>query len=169
MVFRDDDISYLTKLNEFRKVHEYFEHYKVTHTLAIITNNIEKNTELVDFINNSNFIDIQVHCHDHLDFALLSEDQIKEQLIKSKQVLAEVFDAVPSIFYPPFNSVNEKVIKAAKECGLETSYDKTSALYYVRHNGDVIQKVLNFHYFDYVDSILVGAALKIYDERKIRL
>lgn len=165
MIFRDDDISHLTKVEEFKKVHEFFNEYKCIHTIALLTKDIRKNPELIDYIKSQDNINVQVHSYEHIDFALVSEEEVRNQLNTSFNIITNIFGKTPTIFYPPFNAVNDRVIEIAKECGLETSYEKSSCVYYIRHNGNIAQKVINFHYADYIESILIGVCLKIYSER----
>lgn len=167
MIFRDDDIGYLTKIEDFRKVHEIFNEYGCVHTLAIITKDLWKHKELVKYITEQyekGTVDCQVHCYTHDDFASLSELQVRYQLKESKKIIEELFGIKPTGFYPPFNSVNLKVIQIASEEGLTTSTKKVSCVYYIQHKGDVMDKVINFHYHDNNESILIEPCLKIYKD-----
>ncbi len=166
ITWRDDDLGYLTKVEDFKKVHEMFNEYNQVHTIAILTKDLEKNMELVDYINSQKNITCQLHSHDHIDLALATEKEIVEQLGKGVATIETLFGKKPTVLYPPFNSVNEKVIRIADICGVTTSWEKISILYYIKHKGDIMEKTVNFHFFDYSESILIGAALKIYTERQ---
>lgn len=164
MIFRDDDVSYLTNLEDFKKVHEIFNEYNQIHTIALLTKDIDKNLELIDYIKSQKNIDVQIHGYDHIDFVFATDEEIAKQLQISFNIITNRFKC-PSVFYPPFNSCDKRVIEIARKCGLETSYEKTSCIYYLKHNGNVIQDTLNFHYHDYIESILIGPCLKLYSER----
>lgn len=170
MIFRDDDISFLTKLDEFKKVHEFFNEYNCIHTIALLTKGLEKNPELIEYIRSQKNIDVQVHSHEHVNYIEISEKEAITQLITAKNAIKYYFFKEPTTFYPPFNffgSIDERIIEIAQKVGLETSWEKTSPLYYIKYNGRVPQKVLNFHYWDYwdyCDSILIGPCLKLYKQ-----
>lgn len=165
MTWRDDDISVLTNVVDFKKVHEIFNEYKQIHTIAILTKDLHKNTELVNYINSQDDIDIQVHAHEHIDFVFASNDEVRNQLNTCALTIEALFNVTPTVFYPPFNSCDERVIRIAKECGLKTSYEKVSPVYYMKHNGNVMHDVVNFHYHDYIEAILIGPCLKIYTQK----
>lgn len=169
-IFRDDDISHLTNLEEFKKVHEFFNEHNCIHTIALLTKDIQRNPELVKYINSQNNIDVQVHSFEHIEFVFATDDEIRFQLNHSSTVIENLFGKKPTVLYPTFNSVDERVIRIAAECGLETSYKKISTLYYVRHNGVIVtdekELIVNFHYHDYTEAILIGVALKLYNENK---
>lgn len=164
MIFRDDDIGYLTKLEEFEKVHQIFGEYDCLHTIAILTKDLHHHVRLVDYIKNQKNIDCQVHSYQHVDFSLATEKEVKFQLRESKKIIEDLFGVKPTVFYPPFNTVNLKVIQIASEEGLRTSYEKVSCVYYLKHRGDVMHKVVNFHYHDTNESVLIEPVLKLYKE-----
>lgn len=166
MIWRDDDIGYLTNVDEFIKVHEIFNEHNCIHTIAVLTKDIHRNKPLIDYIKSQKNFDIQVHSYEHIDFAHATEEEIRFQLSKSVDIITNLFGNKPKFFYPTFNSINDDVIRIALSFGLTTSYEKASALYYLRHDGNITQNVINFHYHDYIESILIGPCLKLYNEKK---
>lgn len=165
MIFRDDDISWLTNVNEFAKVHEFFNEYKQIHTIALLTKDIEKNPELINYINSQSNIDVQIHGYEHLDFNFTSERETEFQLAKSIEIIQRFFGKKPTTFFPPFNSINTSTISIGVELGLTVSIDKVGCIYYIKHNSNIVQNVINFHYHDYIESILIGVCLKLYSEK----
>ncbi len=164
MIFRDDDVNWMTNLDEFKRVHEPFDEYNQIHTIALLTRDIHRNWSLIEFINSKKNISVQVHCFEHIDFIHASDEEIHFQLSKSKEIITNLFRE-PKIFYPTFNSVDDRVIHIAKELGLETSYNKISVLYYIRNFKNIDDNtIINWHYWDFSEAMLIRAALKLYTE-----
>lgn len=164
ITFRDDDIGPLTKLEDFKKVHSLFELYGVMHTVALITNRLEENIELVEYINKASYIDVQLHCWDHIQFTSNHEIAASD-LQRGIDKIVSLFGVQPTVFYPTWNMVDDKIIKIAADLGLKTSYEKISLSQYIRTKGDVKERVINFHYWAYDDAMLIEPALKIYTSR----
>lgn len=165
MIYRDDDISYKTSLGEFKLVHNLFIKYGVIHTIALITENIDKNPELVQYIK-ENDIDVQLHCFEHLD-STLNTSILKEQLQKGINIIEKQFGKRPTTFYPPWNKVNIEVIHIATELNLEVSFNKISLSQYIRKEGKVSESTINFHYwskedFDLLEKALIITTNKLY-------
>ena len=55
MIFRDDDIFFLTKIERFKRVDSLFMEYGIEHHIAILCNRFEEHTELIDYIRKSNY------------------------------------------------------------------------------------------------------------------
>lgn len=164
MIWRDDDISWRTNLNDFKAVHDLFKRYNVLHTIALITGDIEKAPELVAYIKD-NDIDVQFHCIDHIDFTQ-NIDKAKSQIEQGIATIEAVFGKRPTVFYPTWNRTNQQVNDIAASVGLNVSSDKISLSQYIKVNGDVSEKVINFHYWAYEDVILIEPALKIFSENE---
>lgn len=163
MIFRDDDISYRTKLENFKKVHELFEQCNVVHTIALMAKDIEKAPDLIAFINSKN-IDVQLHCWDHIDLTL-NHDRVKEHLQQGIDCIKKQFNKTPTILYPPWNLTDSTVNSIAQELGLTVCADKISLNQYLRARGDVKEKVINFHSWDNGDYAMLQEALRIYRHR----
>lgn len=157
VVFRDDDIGFahtahkgeivmdydfITK--KFIDIDQLFIKYGVKHTIAVIAKDIDKATELVEYIKDHPHIDVQLHCWTHDDFTELTQTEIFDQLKKGKQILKEAFGKDVKIFYPPYNKVNDLVVRTAETLGLKTSFLKMSLQNYL--NG-YTNDVINFHYW----------------------
>lgn len=160
IIWRDDDISHLTKTDEFKQVHESFQKYGVTHTIALIVKDIQRNPELISFIK-ENDIDVQIHCWEHFDMTK-TVDILEEHLINCIGTIKSVFGITPTTVYPPWNSSNNEVEAIVTKLGLIVRPDKISLNQYIRAGGDVAEDVVNFHYWAYEEKMLIEPALRIY-------
>lgn len=164
IIFRDDDIAVNTrgvKFEEFKQVQSLFDLYNVPHTIAIICRDIEKNVELIDFINSNPLIVPQFHCMDHIMFTE-SHHTVTSQFTDGIRIFKDLFGKKPSLFFPPWNMTDAFVTQTAKQFGMETSVKKVSLGQYIRVEGSIEEDVINFHYWSLKDRNQLGDALKIY-------
>lgn len=163
--FRDDDTSYLTDLKRFTQVHDLFLKYKVIHTIAVICKDIEKNTELIEYINqHRDSFDIQIHAWEHTPMP--ENKELKKDLEACIYAIQFFFDSNPKTVFPPWNQTNNYVKETAESLGLTVSAEKISLSAYVRTMGAVSEKVINFHYWAEQEVILLEPALKIYTRQQ---
>jgi peptidoglycan/xylan/chitin deacetylase (PgdA/CDA1 family) len=141
MIFRNDDVSHSTDLQQLKDVQALFDKYEVQHTIALICKDIQKSPELIKFINAHN-IDVQVHAWGHTDFTKLTGEEIRVQFKKSIACIKKHFKKTPTVFYPPWNRSNELVETVAAEFGLTVSDKKISLSQYLR---GATRDVINFH------------------------
>lgn len=141
MIFRNDDVSHETNLQQFAAVHLNFYRYDVLHTVALICKDIQKAPALIKFINESK-IDVQVHAWEHTDFTQLTRDEMRVQFKKSITCIKKHFKKTPTVFYPPWNKSNIFVEEVAAEFGLTVSSNKISLSQYLR---GATGEVINFH------------------------
>lgn len=167
MIFRDDDIGFLTDVPEFKKVDAIFKKYGAKHTIAVIAKDIEKNTELCEYINANKHIDVQLHCYEHIKLTE-NTDLLKEHLQKGIKIIQNIFGKTPTILYPPWNETNGEVKTIAASVGLKISHYKISLTQYLRCKGMVKEDTINFHYWHDEDAMLIDPALRIYTEIKNR-
>lgn len=166
IIFRDDDISCATKVQELAFVQDIFDKYKVRHTIALIAKDIEKAPELIKFIRSKD-IDVQIHCYEHIDYSLEENVQfILSHLEESKAIITKYFDNIPTIVYPPWNNSCNALEEIAHSLNLEVSTEKLSLQAYIRAGGGVKEKVVNFHYHASAEVMHLELALKLYIERK---
>ncbi len=161
MIWRDDDVSYLTDLKRFKMVHDIFNQYQVKHTIAVIAKDLEKNPELIEYIKRQDNIEVQLHCWEHIDFtdnAKLLHDHFR----LGSKTLMDVFGKYPTILYPPWNRANEETQSIASKHGLTVSNVKISLSQYVRTMGTVGEDVVNFHYWADEEVVMLEVALKIF-------
>ena len=164
MIFRNDDVSYKTEVGQFEEVHKLFKKHIILHTVAIICNGIEKNPELIDYINKNN-IDVQIHCWDHIDFTD-DYDKMDADIPKCIETITRHFKHRPLVVYPPHNKADDRVAEIAKKHGLELSYKKVSLSQYIRFNGDTVEKVINFHSWALEEIKILEDAMKIYVSKR---
>ena len=157
IIFRDDDIgygyfipsenrhlSYEYVLSKFVEVDQLFIKYGVDHHIAIVANHFEKAKELIEYIKKHPHIKPQLHCWDHDDYAKLDDHKVINDLKNGAKKIHDTLGIIPTVFYPPFNSINEFGKLAAKMNGMDTSYRKMSLSGYLRGRLD---DVINFHYW----------------------
>jgi peptidoglycan/xylan/chitin deacetylase (PgdA/CDA1 family) len=146
MIFRDDDIGFhvgnSAKLKRFKEIHSLFNKYGVTHTIAIVTENIEKDKSLIKYIKSQKNIDVQLHCHEHIDY---SKDlqKLHDHLPKAVEIATKLFSK-PTVLYPPWNASSIGVERISWRNGLKVVTNKISLSQYLKGvKGDVV----NFHYW----------------------
>lgn len=166
MIFRDDDIGGATCFDLFRSVDSLFREHNVRHTVAVIAEDIEKNTPLVDYIRAHPHINVQLHCwahgHDRETEAMTKVDPeaLAADLLRGANKLHEVFGVRATVLYPPWNESNQAVVSAASQAGLKVSHKKISLEAYIRGNRE--QAVINFHYWSARETSLLEKALQIH-------
>jgi len=164
MIFRNDDVSYKTEVGQFAEIQKLFKKEIILHTIALICKNIEKNPELITFINNNN-IDVQIHCWEHYNF-IENKKQLAADLPRCIKTIEKHFNHSPSIVYPPWNQSDDEVVKICEANGLQISKKKVSLSQYIRCEGDVEEDVINFHSWSYDEIIVLEKALKIYSKKR---
>jgi peptidoglycan/xylan/chitin deacetylase (PgdA/CDA1 family) len=165
MIFRDDDIAVGTKMPEFEMVHDIFEKYGVKHTIAVICRDIDKNKELVDYINSHELIIPQFHCLDHLPYTD-KHDLVRDQFREGVKIFEDAFGVKPTVFYPPWNLVDPWLVNVAIEFGMRADHEKISLHQYIRAGGGVAEDTVNFHYWHHRDKFLLEPALRIHNGLK---
>ncbi len=165
MIFRDDDISRFTDMKRFKTIHQVFQEHEVIHTLAIIAKDIDKATELIQYIqDNKEQFDLQLHCWEHIDYSI-NESECYPHFRDSRKVFKEVFGEHPSVFYPPWNRGTKLIQTIAQNYRMTLSTEKISLSQYVRFNGSVKEEVVNFHYWADHEVMMLDPALRIYKDR----
>jgi peptidoglycan/xylan/chitin deacetylase (PgdA/CDA1 family) len=163
-IFRNDDVSYKTEVGQFEEVHKLFKKYIVLHTIAVICKDIQKNKELIDYINANN-IDVQVHCWEHYDFTQ-NHDKLRKDLPKAIAVIEKHFKHRPTVLYPPWNKSDAIVEQIAAENGLTVSNQKISLSQFIRFEGNTREDVINFHSWALPEIIILEDALKLYTKNR---
>lgn len=165
-IFRDDDISLITNINQFVFVHQIFQRFRVTHTIAVILKDIEKNVELMAYLlSHRDEIDIQLHCWEHVDYNRLISQA--DDLTKCVREFTATFGNPPATWYPPWNSCDFRTAEVAKGCGLIPRPDKISLDQYIRKKGAVKEDTINFHYWYEPEVNDLYKALEIYTKMAV--
>lgn len=166
MIFRNDDLGYSTKIEDFKEAHSLFQKYGVKHTIAVIYREIEKNAELIKYINeNKKEFDIAIHCLDHYDFTE-NHDILEMDLRKAMKIHKALFGEDAKDIYAPWNKSDSVVEKIVSSLKLKLNTEKVSLTQYIKSGGFVKQEVINFHSWHFGDLILIEPALKIYTKKK---
>lgn len=160
MIFRDDDISAYTDLEKFHRVQKVFDNYGVTHTIAVLTKDMETRPDLVAYIKDHG-CDVQLHGWTHIKFTL-DHSQVIEQLQRGIDDIYKLFGTRPSTFYPPWNDSDQFVEKAASSMQLQVSNKKTTLSKFIQSDGRVDEFVVNFHYWADQEAMMIEPALRIY-------
>lgn len=169
MIFRDDDISYLTKLEDFKRVHSLFEKYNVMHTVAVIAKDLDKNPELVEYLKSNKLIDVQLHCWEHYDMSITDKDTLYKDISEGIRTIIDILGVEITTLYPPWNKSSEILEDVAVgELGLTVSNKKITLSAYIRCAGQVEEDVINFHYWADSECIFIEPALKIYSQKPMR-
>lgn len=78
-----------------------------------------ENSELVQMIDEQGHL-IGNHAYNHPDMATLSQEEIREQINQTNQILSAITEDSPKWFAPPSGSYNDNVVQIADELNLET-------------------------------------------------
>lgn len=132
----------------FKSVTELLEKYNAPHTIAILAGGIDTEPEWVEYIKAHKF-DIQLHGLIHLD-ATQTHDYLKDNLKKAVEKIVQTFGVMPTVWYPPWNRVDDYVLSVAHDLGLTVSYEKISLSNFISH--PVRDAVINFHYWAEEDT-----------------
>lgn len=166
VIFRNDDVSRLTNLDEFKQVDALFIEYKVDHHIALIAKDLEKHPELISYIKDNKHIKVHVHCNEHIHF--IKEEntgKLKSDLLSAIKTIKEVFDQQPVYWFPPWNEINDKTLEIAKGVGLIPSFEKFSLDRFINNEGHMAG-VLNFHSWHYPDCQRLDTALSLYTQNR---
>mgnify|MGYP003442795447 FL=1 len=167
MIFRDDDLSYLTKLDDFKRVHSLFEKYNVMHTVAVIAKDLDKNPELVEYLKSNKLIDVQLHCWEHYDMSITDDVTLNTDIERAiGELFVLGFDV--NTLYPPWNKSSAALEEVSSNLGLSVSNKKITLAAYIRCAGHVEEDVINFHYWADSECIFIEPALKIYTQKPMR-
>lgn len=145
VAIRDDDICRFTPVDQFLRVHQFLLKEKIPFTVSVIpevsdsvsyrpgeiegfipphfagkgkTYSIEENKTLVDFIRQSEWIEVAQHGFTHEgirpflpEFLTEHREEIISRLEKGKSLLTQVFGREPLFFVPPCDQVSPTAMK----------------------------------------------------------
>ncbi len=155
MIFRDDDISMKTSVLQLKLVHDLFVKYEVIHTIAVICKDLFYNPEIINYINNTPFFDVQFHCYCH------QHNMTGKKFEEALDIFEGAFYKRPTVFYPPWNYCDPELEKHVNELGMKVSNEKASLHQYIARMGKNCD-VVNFHYWNKKEVDQLETALKIY-------
>lgn len=154
MIYRDDDISYLTNKDEFAAFHDIFVRHLIPHTLAMECDQMDRNHAVNNYIKSGRIFDIQVHGWTHRDYGRCSEDETYNDLMRCIEFITWKFGRRPKFFYPPWNIDSQPARRAAARAGLLFRNNRVEARDYLAGG---IESTVNLHYWqdlDILDAIL---------------
>lgn len=166
MIYRDDDLPQaisLSKLNEIQ--HLFLEHDKI-HTMTILCNNLDSNVDFVNFVNNTENIDLALHGWTHVNYSMMDEVNIREDIEKSLEMMNKCFGVKPTKWYLPWNGWIQdigfdgvpRVAKIALEYDLEVNHECEHINHFLQGRKS---EVVYFHHWDDRDIINLPKLLEI--------
>ncbi len=99
------------------KIIEILQDRNVKATFFLVGFWAEEHPELVKKIDEAGF-EIGLHSNSHPDFAKLTEEQVKSELMSNITILENILGKKPTLFRFPFGSYTDKAIKICEELGL---------------------------------------------------
>ena len=165
VAFRLDDIQDYFLDNVQVEVIRTFEKKNASLTIGIIGNHFGDDLYLVSFLkekigneNDNNTIsnpnaklEIANHGWNHEDFSLLTKDEQSDLIAKSNDKIFENLGIRPSVFIPPFNSINNDTVSAALENGIRyisanATNDHSTASNYFDNDNDRNTTTILYHF-----------------------
>ena len=86
-------------------------------TFFMLGKNAERHPDLVRKVAEAGH-DIGIHSYDHADLKREDYNAIQEDLIHSQDTIAQITGVAPTLFRPPYGSIDAQVIEVAKDQGL---------------------------------------------------
>lgn len=163
MIWRDDDVGIGTKLEYLREVDDACQAANVVHTVAVQAYDLHTRPDLVEFILERH-MDVQLHCWKHDDLSVNAAARDDLSLAVGK--IFALFGKRPVVLYPPWNRSNYYVEVAAFDLGMIVSCKKLSLEQYIRVDGDVSERTINFHHWAAHERAQLPKALEIYRRRR---
>jgi peptidoglycan-N-acetylglucosamine deacetylase len=134
VAFRLDDIQDYFLDNVQVELIKTFENKNASLTIGIIGNHFGDDLYLVSFlkekIGDNNYskdnntigskptLEIANHGWNHEDFSILTKDEQSDLIDKSNDKIFEKLGVTPSVFIPPFNSINNDTVSAVLKSGI---------------------------------------------------
>jgi peptidoglycan/xylan/chitin deacetylase (PgdA/CDA1 family) len=103
LIYREDDINKNTSLEAIKFTHQQFVRAHKDHTIAIICEGLENNTEVIDYINKTKNWNFAIHGWTHDNYCLMSRSRIEDELDRCILLIEKLFGEVPEKWYLPWN------------------------------------------------------------------
>lgn len=126
--FRDDDVllpssSWADPLGRFKQLHLWFEESKhCLHVPTILVTEIQQFPQAVEFIKTEtekNKMFPQLHGIQHIDYAKLSIEEVKDHLNRGREWMLDNLNVNPNRWYTPWGANAPHLYEAASETGYE--------------------------------------------------
>lgn len=168
LIYRDDDINYLTCADELKRIHEPFARRGIVHTVAVEFYCLWENKSLFHFLKSDPFISVELHGWQHVDYSKghwleIAADFIKARVYWEKK-LGEVPENLKSLktittHFPTWNRVSDNLQKTCDDLGLRLSHDRSEYAW-------------QFHYWEVtaedVEAVLSGRVTAKEMQRKVK-
>ena len=133
--YRDDDINYLTSVEEFHKIHKVFRKFNKVHTIACEMKNLWCNKGLFWYILNDPLVNVELHGWTHRKLVNTALGPLIDELKgaidywneNASRMLGKKLEDLPetnriTTFFPPWNEVSTNIEEACKRLKLRLSY-----------------------------------------------
>ena len=127
-IYRDDDINYLTPLDEFRRIHQPFAERGVMHSVGVEMAHLWENHSLFYFLATDPHIEVALHGWRHEDYSTWprerTADEFRDAIAYWNENVGRLFHgAVPDskkirYHYPTWDRVSDPLIEACRDVGL---------------------------------------------------
>lgn len=169
MIWRDDDVGAAqtnragdvipgTKLSDLRRADDLFQRYGIPHTIAVMAKDLDSRPDLIELIHERR-MNVQMHCWTHDDLTV--DAKARNDLERARDMLADIFGRAPAVLYPPWNRSSGEVENRAAQLGMRVSYRKVSLSQFIRFDGEVGERTVNFHHWAEEDMSLLELALQV--------
>lgn len=112
---RDDDVvikhssQWEDIFGRFRQVHEWTKagDGQLLHVCAILADDLQTHSEAISYIRDeveAGNIEPQIHGKEHIDYANLSKEKVREHLKYCKDFIFESFSVIPTLWYTPWGA-----------------------------------------------------------------
>lgn len=157
IIWRDDDVLKLPRtLPDLLAVDDLLSAHAAIHTIAIIASTL---TPELGSIIRERGMSAQLHCWEHDD--LSADPAARAQLASAIAKIEDLVGTRPTVLFPPWNRTSLALETEAAKLGLRVSREKISLEQFIRAGGDVMESVVNFHYWHRADVALLPEALRI--------
>lgn len=137
-IYRDDDINYLTCVEELKRIHAPFKKHNKPHTVAVEMYRLWENKSLIWFLLTDEHINVELHGWRHDPYHVMTEEKVYEELKYAKEYWENharrmlATDELPlfkriTTYCACWNKTSEAVEKACQRLGLNVCTAKNIA------------------------------------------
>ena len=153
LTIRHDDYDFRMLPEFYIAVHEHFIANDLTETAVIQFArherllNIEKHKETIEYMNTAPNWDLQIHCWDHDNYSEMSYPEIYKDMSAALFHFQQLFNRLPTTWYPPHNVNSEDMMRAATTLGMTINDESIGVKDFVMdaREGIIKGKSLYFH------------------------
>ena len=126
ILFRDDDINFLTDAFRFKELHERFIRKRQMHTVAVIMKDLWENHALFYYLATAPYLEIGLHGWEHKDYSQCDDVECYEDLSKSLEYWQENASRMTGkpakkikTFFAPWNRSGKDIKRTCEDLGLK--------------------------------------------------